>query len=441
MARLTVRARVTLLATAVVLVVLVVAGFGLVVQQRRVLTEALDESLQERWNEIAAHGDGPPEELTGLGDDDAIAQVVREPDEVIASSANIRGLGPVVTDYGGLRFRTLDGLPHEDGPFRALVEIGPGVEIVVAAPLDDIEESIVTLRRSLLVGIPLVVAALAVVLWWLVGRTLRPVEAIRAEVASMGARDLDRRVPVPPGDDEVARLARTMNDMLERVDNASQHQRRFVADASHELRSPLTRIRTELEVDLAHPDQADLLATHASVLDETVGLQRLADDLLLVARADERQVGQPITDMVDLDDIVLRVARRLRADDRVVVDVSGVGAGRVLGDPDLLARLVGNLADNAVRHATSSVAFSLSDDGTDVVLTVADDGPGVPEAERHRIFERFARVDGARRSSSGGTGLGLAIARDIALQHQGTLVLDPTTTGARFVLTLPATPD
>ena len=245
----------------------------------------------------------------------------------------------------------------------------------------------------------------------------------------------------PPGDDEVARLARTMNDMLERVDDASQRQRRFVADASHELRSPLTRIRTELEVDLAHPDQADLLATHASVLDETVGLQRLADDLLLVARADEGDAGEPRREVVDLDDIVLRVARRLRADDRVRVDLAGVGAGRVLGDPDRLARLVGNLADNAVRHASSSVAFSLSDDGTEVVLAVADDGPGVPEDERDRIFERFARVDGARTASTGG-GRGSASPSPETSpgQHGGTLVLDATVAGARFVLTLPSAP-
>ncbi len=137
---------------------------------------------------------------------------------------------------------------------------------------------------------------------------------------------------------------------------------------------------------------------------------------------------------------MLRVARRLRADDRVDVDLTGVGAGRVLGDPDLLARLIGNLADNAVRHATSTVRLSLADHDGQVVLSVHDDGAGVPEAERERIFQRFARLDGARAASRGGTGLGLAIARDIARQHQGTLVLDPSASGARFVLTLPAAP-
>ena len=425
----TVRARITVLATAVVLVVLVVAAIGLVILQRRLLTEALDESLEDRANDIAAYGEDPPPVLTGLGEDDAVAQVVREPREVIASSANVQGLDPIVPVYGGPRFRTVDELPHEDEPFRVVVDTVPGVVIIVAGPLEDIDESIATLRQSLLVAVPLVVLALAAVLWWLTGRALRPVEAIRTEVASMGGRDLHRRVPVPPGDDEIARLASTMNGMLDRVE-----------DASHELRSPLTRIRTELEVDLAHPGEADPLATHTSVLEETVGLQRLADDLLLVARADGGQAEMIRTERVDLDDLVLRVARRLRADDRVRIDFTGVGAGQVIGDADQLARLVGNLADNGVRHASSSVRFGLTEDGGSVVLTVEDDGPGVPAAERERIFERFARVDGARNADAGGTGLGLAIARDIAHAHGGTLVLDPDVPGARFVLTIQAAP-
>jgi signal transduction histidine kinase len=328
-------------------------------------------------------------------------------------------------------------LPHGDGSFRVLVERHGDAVLILATAIDDIDESVTSLVRSLLVGVPIVVLALALVLWWVVGRALRPVEAIRAEVAEIGARDLHRRVPVPPTQDEVGRLARTMNDMLERVDDATQRQQRFLADASHELRSPLTRMRTELEVDLAHPDRADPLATHASLLEETVGLQRLADDLLLVARADERG-GELRSVPVDLDDVVLRVARRLRADDRVHVDLSGVSAGHVRGDPDQLARVVGNLADNAARHARSTITVSLVERDGRVVLTVEDDGPGVPAEDRERIFERFARVDAARTSGEGGTGLGLAIARDLAEQHGGTLALDPSADGARFVLTLPA---
>jgi signal transduction histidine kinase len=436
----TVRVRVTLLATSVVALVLVLAGAGLVLQQRRLLTETLDESLEQQADEIRetpALVDGLSRELPPFGDDDAVAQVVQDGD-VVAFTENIRGEGPLVDvdEVSGSEIRTVDHLPHEDGRFRVLLESGTQV-IIVGGTLDDIDESITTLTGSLVVGIPLIVTALAAILWWVVGRALRPVEEIRSEVAQIDARDLHRRVPVPAADDEVGRLARTMNDMLGRVEDAAQRQRRFVADASHELRSPLTRMRTELEVDLADPDQADLRATHASVLDETIGLQRLADDLLLVARSDERGGGGDAVP-VDLDDVVLRVARRLRADDRVQVDLAGVSAGHVLGDRDQLTRVVSNLADNAVRHATSGVRFTLAERDGQVALTVEDDGPGVPEADRERIFERFARVDSARSADGGGTGLGLAIARDLAETHGGTLVLEPTPTGARFTLTLPA---
>ncbi|MGH9085023.1 MAG: sensor histidine kinase [Acidimicrobiales bacterium] len=429
----------TALATVTVLVVLVVAGLVLVAQQRRLLTEALDEGLQERAAELLALGDEVPATITGLGDDDTLAQVLVD-DEVLASSDNAAGLPPVASaPERGERILTIDELPHEDGRFRLVSrsDAGSGRVVHVAGPLDDIDESVEVLARLLLGAVPLVVLAVAVVVWWMVGRTLHPVEAIRTEVATITGSDLSRRVPVPAGDDEVARLARTMNDMLGRVDDAARRQQQFLADASHELRSPLTRVRTELEVDLAHPEDADLLATHRSVLDETVGLQRLAEDLLLVARGDAGAASSGREEPVDLDDLVLRVARRIRAGERVAVDLAGVGAAQVRGDPDLLARAVGNLADNAVRHATSTVRFELAEVDGAAVLSVADDGPGVPDADRARIFERFARLDEARGSATGGTGLGLAIARDVAERHGGTLVLADDGPGARFVLTLP----
>jgi signal transduction histidine kinase len=434
-----VRTRITLLATVVVALVLVLASFGLVTQQRRVLTASLDESLQQRASELEHLSAEAVVEtpIQGLGDDDAAAQLVIG-GELMASSRNLVGEPLVVPPptEAGRTVRTVHGLPHEDGPFRLLTSSGGGDVLVVAAPLDDIDDSTSTLIRLLVIGIPMVVAALGLALWWLVGRTLRPVEAIRAEVARIGAHDLHRRVPAPAADDEVGRLARTMNDMLERVEDATRRQQRFLADASHELRSPLTRMRTELEVDLAHPADADLRRTHESVLEETIGLQRLADDLLRVARVDAGAIDGG-REPVDLDDVVLRVARRLRADDRVRVDLSAVGPARVVGDADQLARLVSNLADNALRHAASLVSFSLSVAHDEAVLTVADDGPGVPPTHRDLIFERFARVDEARRAADGGTGLGLAIARDIAEHHGGTLVLDAGAPATRFVLTLP----
>ncbi len=444
----TVRARTTALSTMAVLVVLLAAGSALVAQQRRLLTENLDEGLHERAADLHELGDDVPAEITGLGEDDTMAQVVVD-GEVVASSANVAGLAPVVdvAQAGDERVLTLARLPHEDSRFRVVVspsvDAGARRVVLVAGTLDDIDDSVATLTRLLVVVVPIVVLALGLILWGLVGRTLHPVEAIRSEVAEIGGSELARRVPVPPGDDEVARLARTMNEMLDRVDDAAWRQRRFLADASHELRSPLTRMRTELEVDLAHPAGADLLATLRSVLEETVGLQRLTEDLLLAARSDAGAAGPPRDEPVDLDDLVVRIARRLRAGDRVSADLRGVGAVQVRGDPDQLARAVGNLADNAARHARSTVAFSLAEADGVAVLTVADDGPGVPEVDRERIFERFARVDGARGVDTGGTGLGLAIAREIAERHGGTLALaadgaDAALGGATFVLTLPA---
>jgi signal transduction histidine kinase len=266
-------------------------------------------------------------------------------------------------------------------------------------------------------------------------------EAIRVQVAAIGPDALDQRVPVPVSGDEVTRLARTMNGMLDRLERSADQQRRLVADASHELRSPLARMRAELEVDLAHPDGADLVATHHSALDEVVGLQHLVDDLLDVARPERADGGAGPLEPVDLDDVVLRAARRVRAAGRVSLDTIGVGAAQVVGDASRLDRMVANLLDNAVRHATTAVSVGLRDDGAIALLVVDDDGPGVPPADRLRAFEAFTRLDEARTPGTGGAGLGLAIVREIAVAHGGSVVIDDRPGGgARVVVTLPMAP-
>ena len=225
--------------------------------------------------------------------------------------------------------------------------------------------------------------------------------------------------------------------MLDRVEVAVRRQQTFVADASHELRSPLTRIRSEIEVDLAHPDRADLAATHRSVLEETTALERLVADLLHLARSDAT-AGELRREAVDLDDIVLSEVRRLRASGGLDVDAGGVTAAQIHGDRDQLARLVRNLLDNAARHASRTVTISLAEHGGDAVLVVDDDGPGIPLDHHDRVFERFTRLDDARTQSSGGTGLGLAICRDIVRRHGGTVAIDPDhAPGARFVVSIP----
>ena len=285
---------------------------------------------------------------------------------------------------------------------------------------------------------PAVVIILGILTWWLTGRTLRPVEKMRLEMAEITGTNLGRRVAEPATGDEIDRLAHTMNETLDRLEEAIRRQQRFVADASHELRSPLTRIRGELELDLAHGVPVDPTTTERSVLDETIDLQHLVDDLLQLARSDDGFTELTLQP-VDLDDIVLREARRLRERGRVNVDLRRVSAAQTIGDIHQLTRATRNLLDNAERHAATTVTISLAEIDGRVRLTVSDDGAGISTDDRRHIFERFTRLDDARTRDAGGTGLGLAIVRDIIQRHDGIINIEdgiPTT----FVVDLPGAP-
>lgn len=440
-----VRFRVTALAALAVLVVLVATGVILVGAHRRLLTSNVDEAVtQGAANLQSVLGTGAlPSVLGGFGDDDSVAQVVTPAGEVVASTPNVAGRPPVAASptARATRLRTVANLPNDDAEYRLLARRvdtpqGPLV-ILLAATLGDVQESVAILLTSLTIAVPVITGLLGALVWWLVGRTLRPVETIRTEVARIGGSDLHRRVREPGNGDEIDRLAGTMNSMLDRAEQASRRQQQFVADASHELRSPLTRIRAELEVDLADPARADALATHRSVLEEAIALQKLVDDLLHLASGDA-QPSSTRRESVDLDDIVFDHAMSLRAGGRVHVDTTGVTAARVQGDRQQLRRAVGNLAENAARHATTAVTFTLIEHDGRAVMSVSDDGPGIPEGAREVVFDRFTRLDDARGNSSGGVGLGLAITRDIVVRHGGTVLVDPHhRRGARFVLTLP----
>ncbi len=438
------RARITTAATVLAAALLATIAIALVGVQRRELVANLDHTLEVRADSLLAdYARNPTDAFASSNDEDRLAQLVTTNGTVLAATPNLDGAAPLhggdAVDYQIVR--TVHDLPIEDDSFRLLSRpvdtiAGPAV-LHVAENVDDLNDSIRILTTSLLVTLPLATIVLAALVWWLVGRTLRPVEAIRAEVADIGGSGLDRRVPVPSTADEVARLATTMNAMLDRIAESTQRQRRFTADASHELRSPLTRIRTHLELDLAHHGERDIDGTLRELLAETVALQRLVDDLLQLARADETSTvwrSEPI----DLDDIVLREARRARAAGHSL-DLGRVSAALVLGDPDQLSRLVRNLLDNATRHARTHVAITLSESDGIASLVIDDDGPGIPEADRRRVFERFTRLDHARTAGRGGTGLGLAIAYDIVVRHTGTIqVADNPDGGARLEVKLPA---
>ncbi len=446
-----IRIRITALAAAAVAVVLGVAAVALVNGQRRALTANLDDSLGIAADELAQASQAGelPSVLPVRIDDDAVLQVTSPDGTVLAATPGHARIALLAPEGTGRKVRTVELAPSEPD-YRLLSQRSGETVVHVGAPTDDIDESMAALRLGLAVALPLVVAALAALVWWLVGWTLRPVRAITSEVADIRADSLDRRVPVTLANDEIQGLARTMNDMLDRLQDAAQRQQRFVADASHELRSPLTRIRTELEVDARHPETADLAATHHSILDETRKLQALIDDLLLLARHDASTTPNRSTHrLVPLDDVVHDEASRTAATATVAVDTTGVEAVTVTGDADHLARAVRNLLDNAARYAASRISIALSETGGTAHLSISDDGPGIDPAHRHHIFERFTRLDPARArqgpasagdaEAPGGTGLGLAIAHDIVVAHGGTIALgENRQPGARFEIDLPA---
>jgi signal transduction histidine kinase len=428
---------VTAAAALAVLVVLAVASVGLVLAQRAALQEALDETVEQQTAAVVARlEDGQTVRDADLPSDDVFVEVVAADGTVLARSEDLEGRLPRVE--ASVELTTVE-LP--DGPARLTARGVDGVTVLVAGSLDDVRESTAALAGVLLVAVPLTSAVLAGVVWMAVGRALRPVEHMRARVESISASRLDQRVPEPATPREIARLARTMNAMLGRLQRSAEQQRQFVADASHELRSPLARMRAELEVDAAHPESADPAATATSVLAETVGMQRMVDDLLLLARGDAGAPAPLGTEPVDLDDVVGTVVAGLRRTGERRIDTRDVLPVQVRGDRGQLERLVGNLLDNAVRHARDQVVVTLAPRAGGAELTVADDGPGVPDDERERVFERFTRLDEARTAGAGGAGLGLAIARGIAERHGGGLTLAANAPGARFVLSLPVLPD
>ncbi|MFC8829002.1 sensor histidine kinase [Streptomyces sp. NPDC057137] len=292
------------------------------------------------------------------------------------------------------------------------------------------------LLRAGLVSLVLIAA----VAYFAVRNALRPVEAIRVLTASVTASDPRERVTVPATGHELTALATTINTTLQRLDDAAARQRRFVADAAHELRSPLTTLLASLEIALAYPERTDWPAAATTAARQTRRLQALAEDLLLLARLDTRApTAAPET--VDLTALASRLTEQYPLNDRpLTLTCDSTAPAHTRGNPDELERLLRNLIDNAARHAAHRIQITVRNQDAWVVLTVHDDGPGVPTEDAERIFERFVRLDDARSRDHGGTGLGLAIARDLAHRHQGTLALTPRTLGACFRLRLPQAP-
>lgn len=433
------RTRITLVASAVVAAALVIGAIGFVAVLRAALLDGVRVSVERDATELAARLDSSGANSLSEDDDERLFQLASPSGTVLATSDNLRNVALGVQVGAGPQ---IVRLPGHDSEYLVLAErLGQNGETIVAGrSLQNVNTTLATVVGLLAVAVPLLVLLVALITRFVVGRALSPVERMRREVDSVSGTSLDRRVADPGRNDEVGRLARTMNSMLDRLEAAQRSQRRFISDASHELRSPLASLRQYAEVARSHPDQISGSELTDAVLDEGARLERLVQGMLLLARADERAL-EGAGAAVDVDDLALREATRLKGSTSLTVDAVAVGPARVRGDEALLGQLVRNLADNAARHATHRVAFSLRG-GRTVLLAVDDDGSGVPQAERTRIFERFVRLDEARARDSGGSGLGLAIVRDIALAHGGTVsVTDSALGGAHFEVQLPGLDD
>ncbi|MGZ8718182.1 MAG: sensor histidine kinase [Aeromicrobium sp.] len=440
-----VRTRTTVLAILVVGTTLAAGAILLVITLGQSLSKSGDGLAKSRARDLAglAEAGALPKVLSKI-DGEGIAQVVDASGRVLAATPSIKdeeaistlrppGEKPVVV--------TITNAPGDDAiedyrvwALSANTDDGP-VSIYVGKSLETVEEATRTLRNSFTVAVPSALALLALGTWLVIGRALRPVEQIREELTTITDEDLDRRVPVPPSDDEVARLAKTMNMVLDRLEIASRKQREFVGDASHELQSPLTAIRVQLEVAIAHPEEADWRTLATNVLNDSGQMERLVHDLLYLAR--EHDQATPASEAVDLDDIVLQEAARTRTTTTILIDTAAVSGAPVSGSRDDLRRLVRNLIENAVHHAVKTVCLTVSCDEQHARVGVEDDGPGVPPEMQDRVFDRFYRTDASRSRHAGGTGLGLAIARAIAERHGGRLELVDSDSGAHFVVTLP----
>ena len=391
----------------------------------------------------------------------AVADVLRKepPDEVesVLMDTDQRIVAVQLTDNVGTVVRRSDGAPRE--PLIPLLNKGSRVgvlatedddvrvsaatvtsrkgreyTVLVGGGIEPIEQMMATIAQMLAITAPIVAAVAAIVTYLLVRRSLRSVEAIRSRVSAISASDLGERVPVGAKSDEISALAVTMNDMLARIEAGHAAQRRFVGDASHELRSPLATVVSALEIGVTHPDALDRTLLATALLPEARRMQALVENLLLLARADEH--GLPLRRVeVDLDDLAAAEVDRLRRETtlRITSELSAVKASV---DPDAVVRVLRNLADNAARHAASEVTIVVRADADGAWLQVIDDGPGIPAGQRDKVFERFVRLDSDRSRRGGGTGLGLAIVAEIVAAHDGTVSISDREDGPGTVVTI-----
>lgn len=431
----------------IVLAAGVVTSAGLLFILNRLLLSSVDDAAGRRVRDIVATLDFDTaadldNSLLAVDQRIRAVQVIGGDGKVIRRSASAPDTSLLPVSWFGTSLRT--GIPDELSPNNDMRLSGQTARtatgtytVVVGAGSESAEHIVARVALLLAIGVVIITGVAAAATFRLVKRSLRSVETIRSRVAEISASDLSQRVPVPPPNDEISALATTMNEMLARVESGHDAQRRFVGDASHELRSPLASILSALEVAQDSPEALDDELTRGTLIPEAQRMQALVEDLLLLARADEH--GLPVRDDdIDLDVLAEGEADRLRRETDLDICVHSEAA-TVTGDLGGIARVLRNLLDNAVRHATSTVEIAVKRRKTLAVFSVADDGPGIPAQDRTRVFDRFVRLDSDRSRDGGGSGLGLAIVAEVVTSHNGAVSIDDRTGGGTIVtVTLPS---
>ncbi len=440
------RPRIALFAALIVGVALAGGAVLLVAVLHSRLDDAASTAADLRVRDIAAlaAADALPARLALPGEESAFVQVVDDAGSVVASTENVEGEQAVSQRRPSADERlllTARAGPLDNGEMRIAVlnaNTGDGVVTIYAGEsLSELTDTTSALIGLLVPGVAALALLVGAVTWWAVGRTLRPVGRITRTLTEITASDLHRRVPLPVVDDEIGELAMTVNATLERLDTSVETQRRFVADASHELRGPLAALRADLEISVSHPDRTDWGDVARDTLGDVERLQHLTDDLLLLARLDADR--SPTTQPVDLSRIVDEAIRSIRRRD-ITVSAEGLDVAAVVsGNADQLRRMMRNLIHNADQHAREHIAVSVAWAAGGVRVVVSDDGPGIPIDQRGAVFERFVRLDTARTRDVGGTGLGLAIVADVVANHHGSVaIIDGELGGATFVVDIPS---
>jgi signal transduction histidine kinase len=439
--------RSAIVCASIVLAAGVVTSAGLLFILNRSLLSSVDDAAGRRVRDVIAALDFDTaadldNSLLAVDQRIRAVQVIGGDGKVIRRSASAPDTPLLRVSWFGPSLRA--GIPDDLSPNNDMRLSGQTTRtatgtytVIVGAGSESAEHTVALVALLLAIAAAIITGTAAIANFRLVKRSLRSVETIRSRVAEISASDLSQRVPVPPPNDEISALATTMNEMLARVESGHDAQRRFVGDASHELRSPLASILSALEVAQEFPQAVDDELTSGTLIPEAQRMQALVEDLLLLARADERGLTVRDDD-IDLDVLAEGEANRLRRETDLDVRLHSEAA-TITGDLGGMARVLRNLLDNAVWHAKSTVEIAVKRRQTSAVLSVADDGPGIPSEDRARVFDRFVRLDSDRSRDGGGSGLGLAIVAEVVASHNGTVSIDDRPGGGTIVtVTLPS---